>query len=133
MVDSVLEVQNIKLPDSGGVTSSTAITLDASGVANFPNGLTYNSEGFLGLDQTWQDVTSSRSLGTTYTNSSGKPIFISVRIDGPNSKILSVDSVQIVNIDPANSGRQVVYAIIPNDSTYSISSSDTLVKWCELR
>jgi hypothetical protein len=31
MVDSVLEVQNIKLPDSGGVTSSTAITLDASG------------------------------------------------------------------------------------------------------
>lgn len=40
MVDSVLEVQNIKLPDSGGVTSSTAITLDASGVADFPNGAT---------------------------------------------------------------------------------------------
>jgi hypothetical protein len=51
MVDSVLEVQNIKLPDSGGVTSSTAITLDASGnvtLAGTANDLGTVSAGTIG-------------------------------------------------------------------------------------
>jgi len=28
----------------------------------------------LGVGQTWQDVTASRALGTTYTNNTGRPI-----------------------------------------------------------
>ena len=32
----------------------------------------------VGVNQTWTDVTASRSAGTTYTNSTGKPITVSV-------------------------------------------------------
>ena len=35
----------------------------------------------LGVGQTWQNVTSSRALGTTYTNSTGKPIQVSVTVE----------------------------------------------------
>ncbi|MDN4149811.1 hypothetical protein QYE80_32880, partial [Pseudomonas tohonis] len=32
----------------------------------------------LGYAQTWQSVTGSRALGVTYTNSTGRPIFVSI-------------------------------------------------------
>jgi len=34
--------------------------------------------GFLGVGQTWQDVTASRTSGVTYTNTTGKPIQVNV-------------------------------------------------------
>lgn len=33
----------------------------------------------IGVGQTWQDVTVSRVAGTTYTNSTGKPIMIAIQ------------------------------------------------------
>ena len=63
------EVQNNNVTNDdpvGSVTGNWLLTsFDAS-----PFGI--------GFNQTWQDVTSSRSAGVTYTNSSGKPIGVSI-------------------------------------------------------
>ena len=44
-----------------------------------------NSSG-LGVDQTWQDMSGSRVTGTTYTNSTGRTIFVSIELAGSGSE-----------------------------------------------
>ncbi len=34
----------------------------------------------IGIGQTWQDLTASRTIGVTYTNTTGKPIFVALYI-----------------------------------------------------
>ncbi len=96
----------------------------------------------IGVGQTWQDVTASRVLGTTYTNSTGKPISIEVY------SLMAVANVawgvhvngnfiggQRTDVWSSNS-RNTVFAIVPNNSTYSIVASVgsvTIDKWSELR
>ena len=96
----------------------------------------------LGVNQTWQDVTGSRVAGTTYTNSTGKPIFVQVycfmsvanttwtiTVDGQVRSGLSSTAWSVNSYN-------TVQAIIPNNSTYSVSASTgtiVLNKWSELR
>jgi hypothetical protein len=98
----------------------------------------------LGIGQTWQTVTGSRALGVTYTNTTGRPILVSVQVasnvafvsgritflidgvlralQGPNSGTSGGDSVANVII------------VIPAGSTYSASATTAnLSTWHELR
>lgn len=34
--------------------------------------------------RTWQDLTSSRAIASTYTNNTGRPIEVSIMVQGPN-------------------------------------------------
>lgn len=88
----------------------------------------------IGKSQTWQDVTASRSSGTPYTNSTGKPIQIAIAASsGAGGCSLMIDSVSI----PIQIGSASYYAmnvasfIIPNGSTYSATGSFS--NWLELR
>lgn len=90
----------------------------------------------IGAMQTWQNVASSRALGTTYTNDTGKPIQVTVSVVG---------KVNIVNTATVNSiiiSRQYITTaitsthsfIVPIGGSYVISSTQTtLVGWTELR
>jgi len=99
----------------------------------------------IGVGQTWQNVGSSRALGTTYTNSTGKPIQLSVTINHPagaNSEIsISVNSVVIGGLADTYGGnspalKMALQHIIPAGATYAISivlGSPTIASWFELR
>lgn len=95
----------------------------------------------LGYGQTWQDVTGSRALGTTYYNTTGKPIYINVAGIGtsgaPTGFSITINgSTFSGSVNAAPSSGYVYYHsyIIPPGNSYSISISNaTLHKWYELR
>jgi len=97
----------------------------------------------IGVGQTWQNVTDSRALGTTYTNTTGKPIVVSVI----NTRA-TICAVQIlVEATPAFASQvngasgQFQYiggsAIVPAGATYRVTDWSvggvTLTSWTELR
>jgi hypothetical protein len=88
----------------------------------------------IGVGQTWQTVT--RVLGTTYTNSTDKPIMIAVtitQVSGGNATF-TVGGVQIYNFVPDNISESAVYsAIIPSGSTYVLGGTATITSVAELR
>jgi hypothetical protein len=96
----------------------------------------------IGVGQTWQNVTASRAAGVTYTNTTGRPIYISVSGGGqPNNgtMTLTVDGVVLgqQGFQSIASGRSnaTMTAIVPNNSTYVVTniSGWSLVSWAELR
>ena len=98
-----------------------------------------NSKGF-GYNQTWQDVTASRALNTTYTNTSGKPIMVNLVTTNTgisNGVRLTVNGVILKGHDPVTSTTGFVMtlmAIVPPLGTYSASNTlQNLTTWNELR
>lgn len=83
----------------------------------------------LGDGQTWQDVSASRSTGVTYTNSTGRPIFIFVNINSTHNSSSVIDGINIIN----HNARGDITAVVPNGSTYQISSGVGFYNWKELR
>lgn len=96
----------------------------------------------VGYGQTWQDVTGSRVLGTTYTNSTGKPIAVHASFICPNNSSavkLLVNGVQAGLCQGAVSA-SVSYGvgtgIVTNGATYSITiigGTPSIQAWSELR
>ena len=99
----------------------------------------------IGWGQTWQDLTASRVTGTTYYNSTGKPIMVAVCYGpyvgsgGPPAGVQLTGSVNGISFvwgsagawsgaadQPSNS----ISLIIPNGSSYQFSNA---TKWLELR
>lgn len=80
--------------------------------------------------QTWQNMTSQRQHSTTYSNNTGKPIqiFINLNFGQSGSFIINGISFPVVDVDAF----AFISLIIPNGTTYSVSSSD-IVTWAELR
>lgn len=102
-----------------------------------------NAKSSLGVGQTWQDVTASRVLGTTYTNSTGAPIQV-VALLGPSSAInvttqVTINGGVVVTGSYAaipNTFLQSAMPIIPSGQTYKIMAANgtaALVSWLELR
>jgi len=103
--------------------------------------ITATSTTGLGVNQTWQQltVTSQRSgNGTSYTNTTGRPIAISVRLVQDDGQIsLTVAGFKIDEIGgTAGPSNLTVSGIIPAGATYSVSSSSNTAGtlfWYELR
>jgi len=99
----------------------------------------WGNANVLGMGQTWQDVTGSRSLNTTYTNTTGKPIYVAVSLvttTGADTLSVIVGGVTIftgdLGGDPNESG--VFSFIVPSSATYRLTSTgNTLANWAELR
>jgi len=98
----------------------------------------------IGLSQSWVDVRGSRSLAVTYTNTTGKPIFVNVSASGnafANIFLdIDVDGIELQNsamsLDNDGDARNTVCAIVPDGSSYIVSSSSgsaALTIWTELR
>ena len=80
----------------------------------------------LGVGQTWQNLTSSRASGVTYTNSTGKPILVVVNTYAGTS---IVDGVTLRYIGDDSEGDWSF--IVPSGSTYSVTGN--IRSWAELR
>lgn len=97
----------------------------------------------LGDGQTWQDLTGSRAVGTTYYNTTGRPIMVAITTNessaGGNSR-LTVAGVPIAASSQAYgvvmSG--AITAVIPPGASYVLAhyqggGATTLNNWSELR
>ena len=122
--------------------SGNAATASNGGVTSVNGATGAVTLGLLGVDQTWQDVTSSRALGTSYTNSTGKPIFVNVQNAWPsgyNVRVVIKATVGGVTfwIAADNSdeyGVAVGNFIVPPGATYSVTMENSSIgAWHELR
>ena len=91
----------------------------------------------LGIGQTWQNVAGSRALGTTYTNSTGRPILVNIvasRSNTTGTLGITVAGVSTGNLTIAQNVQGFVSAVVPNGATYLIGSTLTTINaWVELR
>lgn len=104
--------------------------------------------GSIGFGQTWQDVSASRAIATTYRNTTGKPIVVSASIRGDSVP----GRIATLNVDgsPIAQGYTTDYysawaavniiislsAIVPHDSTFSVTlngGTAPIIQWKELR
>ena len=94
----------------------------------------------LGYGQTWQNLTGSRTIGTTYYNTTGRSISVSCFLLGGSAgnAVATVNGVSIQGQQANAAGSVTLYVafIVPPQGSYSatISSSPTSVTgWQELR
>lgn len=143
-------------PWSGGAASELvagliqlATTAEAQALTNGERAITPNTLGdamnahVLGMGQTWQDVASSRSFDTAYTNTTGRIIYVVVEATrGPTSEYsLNVDGYR--RSGGANRGGgtgasiiEVTSALVLPGETYEAVNSYAnreLQSWRELR
>lgn len=98
----------------------------------------------IGVEQTWQNMTASRAAGTTYTNSTGRPIMVLVTAGAATFSYAFgwVDGVVIVehqsrDADTTTSKANVLF-LVPAGSTYQVTvnvngNTSTVGAWFELR
>jgi hypothetical protein len=98
----------------------------------------------IGVGQTWQNVTGSRSSGTSYTNSTGKPILVnafSSRTDSGFQLTAVCDGVTVGYQGGGGGGDArragFVSFIVPAGSSYTVTYSGgadgSTLQWAELR
>ena len=99
--------------------------------------LSTNSTNAIGYNQTWQNVLGSRGNGTTYTNSTGKPIMVAVAASPTNNNQSISATVGGVSLGAitltAGYSSGAFQFIVPTGTTYVVSTSGSLNTWAELR
>ena len=90
-----------------------------------------------GVGQTYQDVTASRTSGTTYTNTTGKMITVIFQLSSTNSATATAtvdgkSAGQLVNNPQYVTSVSMCFPVPPN-STYKITGTMSGSKWIEVR
>lgn len=120
---------------TGNVTGSSGSCTGNAATAT----LSTDSTNAIGYNQTWQNVTGSRvagNPGTTYTNSTGKPIQIMLYESGGSAAdyALYLNGVYFCRSSNANNYQVIpMFAIIPNGYTYRVDTTYSAMTWWELR
>lgn len=123
----------VQLVNSMGGSGSLVMPQAAvtTAIQNYPS---------LGKGQTLQDLRGTRSIDATYTNSTGFPIAVYVRIAGGTSANLyaHVNGIEFGGGGSIASNTSIATAffIVPNGATYRVmasGSSISLQAWSELR
>lgn len=113
---------------STGALSATSFLGSGAALTSLP---------VLGVGQTWQTVTGSRSLGVTYTNSTGKPIMVNVRAtmtDASNTVVITVGGVATGGGSASNTNIAAHSTVVPPGATYvATAAGGSLSLWAELR
>lgn len=92
----------------------------------------------LGWGQTWQDVTSSRAVGTWYQNTTGRPIFVFVQLSTGgvdmwvNTTPSLTGAVMVANGDGDSGEWKTFFTIVPNNIYYYAQGGSVRI-WSELR
>lgn len=89
----------------------------------------------LGYGQNWQNVIGSRSLGTTYYNTTGKPIAVAISFQTTATITLTVGGVTVSQICAGSGTLASITGIVPSGQSYVVSTSagGAANTWAELR
>lgn len=89
----------------------------------------------LGAEQTWQDVTGSRASGVVYTNTTGRPIQVTVNVNDSGGGAWNfVLNGTALSWNDQGGSTDFASFIIPNGNTYQVNrGAHTIAKWMELR
>jgi hypothetical protein len=135
---STLALNNVLL--GNGTSAVQEVAPGTTGNLLTSNGTTWQSvaapSSGIGYGQTWQDVTGSRALGTTYTNSTGKPIMLMLYESGGSAAdyVLFINGAYFSRASNNNNYQIIpMSVIIPNGTTYRVESSYSTLYWWELR
>lgn len=128
---------------SDGTTSITEISTDGTLADNSDTAVPTeaavkayvdNSASGVGIGQTWQDVSSSRTAGTSYQNATGAPIQVAVSLaqNAANEFQVSSDGSSWITIGSGDGGAPIHFSIvIPNNGYYKVVGGYEY--WSELR
>ena len=133
--------------DNVTVTNDISVTdLAVTGNATLTNPLPVASGGTgsttgggLGVGQTWQNMIGSRAASTTYTNTTGRPMKISINYvgaPGQYANTLTIGGTVLLSFKSIyiDGGDWQMQEIIPNGVTYSLYNGGRAVtSWWELR
>jgi hypothetical protein len=92
----------------------------------------------VGISQTWQDVTGSRTPGTTYTNSTGKPIQVIAQFRSSSQTNFATGTINGIAMKGTTTTSSAHWStityIVPNGNTYSADMTSIVETiWLELR
>lgn len=143
IIDGQVKIKDASTTQKGAVRAATntevANKTNVTAFINPSNASTIAQSTDVGVGQTWQNVTSSRVRGTTYTNNTGKPIAVhihTVNKSGGNVELsVIVDGIKMI-LDKNRSSydfRLSGGVIIPTGSTYRVDSGYNIELWAELR
>ncbi len=118
--------------------SEVANRSDSNVAINPSNAAVIAQSTDLGVGQSYVDVTSSRSSGTTYTNNTGKPIFVSLTLRDSSSASqpfveFLVGGVRAIYSPDLTELNHSFSAIVPAGFTYRLNTGNILQFWSELR
>jgi hypothetical protein len=132
-----------------GTSALQTVAPSTSGNVLTSDGTTWTSAAAtsIGVGQTWQSVIGSRSTGTTYTNSTGRPIMVSVSCVSTSSPGgafgFQINGTRVAWQGAAQSASVASFSnitiIIPNGVTYLVESGSvsnggiSVSYWYELR
>jgi hypothetical protein len=102
-----------------------------SGSSGSCTGNAATASNALGYNQTWQNVTGSRASGTTYTNSTGRPIMVAITAYN-NSAPIYINGVQYLYTLGYAASYGTASFVVPAGATYSATLSSNPL-WSELR
>jgi len=135
-------VETADLAD-GAVTfpklADAAVVTEAEGIGSNDNDTTvptsaaskdYADSVAIGVGQTWQNVTGSRTDGTSYQNTTGRPIFAAIYTND-NVEVSDDNSNWTTVVGPSSA--VVVSIIVPNNWYYRVASGGSIFDWAELR
>lgn len=143
-LDENTKVPVVQLPSASTTTigavqlNNTLTSVSTSQASTAAQAKALNDQAF-GVGQTWQNVTSQRQIGQTYTNNTGKPILVSISGGGVDGYFILMCNGLVVSStgNPGGTGNDVnfVSAIIPIGSSYSLDSKGGIntITWAELR
>jgi hypothetical protein len=127
---------NLVAASSLVVGARESFTLSKSSLGTWA--ITASSVNFSGAPQTVQNVTASRAIGTTYTNSTGRDITVyaigsySASAQG-GSIVIDGSTVYSTGNGTAGASTWGVTFLVPKGSTYAMTSFPGLTKWSEYR
>ena len=122
------------------ILNNTLTSTSTTQALTAAQGKVLNDQAF-GVGQYWQDVTGSRSKNVVYTNNTGKPIEVAIKVgysDSDGGLTVTVGGVDIGKVQgnaPSGSGywETTLNFTVPNTSVYSVSGGSNVFGWSELR
>lgn len=149
----IIKAKNVNTPAAEQIDKTILATEAKSGIVKLKNSITAQQEDAavtekavaeaieankgLGLGQTWQEVTNQRRMNETYTNTTGKPIYVQVNINNA-ANVMFTFKINNIEIEHNEDLRCVMNYIIPPNATYKVYSQNgatnyVYTKWYELR
>lgn len=88
----------------------------------------------LGWGQTWQNVLASRVGGTSYQNTTSRPIMVNMVVDTASKNVqVSSDNATWITIGITGSSKATFSFVVPVSWYYRLDTTATINAWAELR